>query len=1670
MKEFFCSRALFTGSLLLLASSLCWAQECPPDDFRVEYYGEPRFIVSSGTNTVWAHQIETSPDSNSHFKGNVTVSGSLSVQGTDVMKLLASMQAQFAASQSQLQAEVNVLRGLMASIVANCSCAAGIVIPPPPPPPVTTGPPSVGAPTTAASPPTATSSRASTGAAAIPGSTAAPSGTASSSTSASPPPSTTQLAGANPTTADLPASTGPVMSSAGLTTGPAASSSSLTTGPADSTTAVVGVVSTAAPLPTTTARLLSTTFSGLIVRTVPAAPYAAGWNANGQLGRTLGFDSPVPVAVTRSWTNLTSVVDVACNDQFTLYLTENGTAYSVGQNTNGQGGDGSLLNNWTPIPVVRPWAATERVTVIGTGRYSSFFALTNGRVYATGLNDNGQLGDNTVVRKQSPVLITQPWGFAVKVVQIRGGWSHTLFLLDNGLVYATGYNGYGQLGDGTLVQRTTPVQAGPTNPPWGNAPIKMVAADFYQSVVLSSSGIAYGVGYNGNGQLGDGSCTDRANFVTVRQTWGQIAIDSVSCGYLHCLYLLVDGTVWSTGYNANGQLGDGTLIQRNSSVPMLRPWGTDVFVTSVTAGFYHSVMLLNNGTVFAVGNNAYGGLGDGTTTQRSTPVRVSDPSTQGTSPIALKISAGIYHTAILYDNVYRDTSGPEFSYPVSMTTGVPFPSSGPRLVYATGYGLQGPIGDSFAVDRTTLQPVVRPWGTAAAVDDFSGGQYHSIYLAGGLPYATGSNSEGQQGDNTLQNNFSPKPVVRTWGGGSPVVNVYAGRAQSFFVLANGTIWATGSNTNGQLGDNTVASKQTPVQVILQWSPAAVKPVQIASGGTHTVFLLDNGRVYGTGYNGYGQIGDGTTVDKKIPTPAFQAWGNAFVTQVAAGYYHTLALTDNGLVYAVGYNGYAQLGDTTATDRTTWIVTKIPWGSVPVSSIAAGYYHSMFVVAGKVWGCGMNSNGQLADGSTTQRPTPVLGNSPWSGNVTSVQAGYGHTIYLTSNGQVFASGQNANGQLGDGTTTVRTSPVLVPAPFSAARAVAVTAGMYHSMVLYDAFAPPTISTGIAATTAAAPRPPTPVPRSAYTVGYNSVGQLGDGYGFTRYQLAAVRPAWPASTGIMGVSANNDQISFVTDDGIAYHTGANGNGQAGDGTLLNNWAPVPVVRPWGSVKVVFAVSGRYHTHYVLENGKVYATGYNSDGQLGDGTAVQKQSPVAITQPWGTAIKVIQIASGWYHTVFVLADGTAYACGANSYGQLGDGTTVAKTTPVRIASTSPPWGNAPVLMAAINFYQTIILSTNGLVYGVGNNGNGQLGDGSTTDRTNFVTVSRPWGNIVVNSVSAGYLHCLFLLETGDVWAVGYNANGQLGDGTTLQRNSSVAVTRTWPAGVKVSQIAAGFYHSVFLLENGRVYAVGTNSYGNLGDGTTTGRLLAVECLPPSVEGITPFALSINAGQYHTVLTYDTVFVPGSTTASVALPSSTTGLQPSNSLQTAYAFGYNFDGELGDGSAVHRPAQGIVRRTWGNTTAVVSTAAGQYHSVFVTETGIPYATGANSDGQLGDGTSRSNYMPIPVTRTWGSTAVVLVGAGRASSFFVLATGTVYGAGINTNGQLGDNTVVSKTTPVLLAVPWNTNINKVVSIAGGGMHTVFLLDNGLGYGTGYNGVCAQQFIWGTASWEYQIL
>ena len=306
-------------------------------------------------------------------------------------------------------------------------------------------------------------------------------------------------------------------------------------------------------------------------------------------------------------------------------------------------------------------------------------------------------------------------------------------------------------------------------------------------------------------------------------------------------------------------------------------------------------------------------------------------------------------------------------------------------------------------------------------------------------YAFGDNTDGALGNGTSTDAYLP--TVITLPGGVTPTGGAAGGDHTLAIGSNGALYAWGLGTDGQLGNGTTTSSSTPVQVSL---PPGVVPVAVAAGDDHSLALGSNGTLYAWGYNGYGQLGNGTKTTEDTPvTVTFPSGVTAIA--IAAGEDLSLALGSDGNVYAWGDGNLGALGQGNQRNSSTPLEVPLPSG-VTASAIAAGGRFGMAIGSdGKLYSWGDGDNAELGDGTNTFSTTPVVVEMPSGVSASVISAGGDHAMAIGSNDLLYSWGMGTDGQLGNGGTTKESIPFRVSMP-TGVTAVAITGGLDSSLAI------------------------------------------------------------------------------------------------------------------------------------------------------------------------------------------------------------------------------------------------------------------------------------------------------------------------------------------------------------------------------------------------------------------------------------------------------------------------------------------------------------------------------------------------------------------------------------------------------------------------------------------------
>lgn len=993
-----------------------------------------------------------------------------------------------------------------------------------------------------------------------------------------------------------------------------------------------------------------------------------------------------------------------------------------------------------------------------------------------GKNDYGQLGNGLNDDVLMPARPTEAGVLAGKTLfSVAAGMQHCLALSSDGTVATWGDGFMGKIGDGEALPRAFPVAVDRGGVLAGKT-VVAVAAGWDHSLVLCSDGTMATWGANGYGQLGHGIPGSYSTRPVAVSTAGVLAgrrVVAIATAEYQCLALCSDGTLVQWGQTEAGNLHEPAEFPRTGALA-----GKQVIAISMGGG--QKFARCSDGSIAAWGYNAFGQLGDNSSTTRTVPVAVLKAGAlAGRTPVSVK--GGYVHSMALC-------------------------SDGALVAWgANGAGL---LGDGTATPNPPYSKLVPVMVTATGVlagkqvIDFQCGDSHNLALCSdGTLVSWGQNADGQLGTNTTAPSLVPVRVGTTnLPSGSRIVSAVTG-PRSHYNLAIISLSAPEVITSPA---NLVRSHSAQLRGL-------VRPV---GQDTSAFFEWGTSTDYGTTVPVDGGIIPGTTSEKMVfhsladlqpaTTYHFRLWAE---NESGRTYGQAMSFrTPNNNPYAASIATGSAL--TPAFDRNgTRFSLTVPYtvDELPVTVIAEDPAAEI-TIQGIHPGADGTVNVNLPPGSLAIRVDLVAENQSDTKSYWIDVVRLPETIIYETGTEIGASAER--------------------------------------------FALPDVPVNIELRYAPEPGTGLMVARSTgleFPLGRFS--NLAHGQAIV---LTHASKSYRFIANYYGGSGNDLVLEWA--DTAVYGWGANGNGQlgAGDGTPAPRLLPMPVTGGNPDALATFATAAGYmHSLALASDGTVRAWGSNTFGQLGDGTKTSRDTPAPVLAGGALAGKtVVSIAAGAFHSLALCSDGTVAAWGYNNHGQLGNGSTTLATTPVAVDASGVLAGRKVVAISA-GAYHSLALCADGSVAAWGFNGTGALGDGTTLNRTAPVMVITTDGELLTaGAISAGQYHNLAaILSNGRVVAWGYNHRGQLGDGTTEQRSRATPVAT---AGVLNGQsaylLAAGASHSAVVLNIGTMAAWGEGSSGQLGNGSNASSLLPVAVSRPGVlSGLTIETLV--AGADHTL-----------------------------------------------------------------------------------------------------------------------------------------------------------------------------------------------------------------------------
>lgn len=1005
---------------------------------------------------------------------------------------------------------------------------------------------------------------------------------------------------------------------------------------------------------------------------------------------------------------------------------------------------------------------------------------TNGTLWIWGLNSSGEIGNNSVVTRSSPVQVGTRLYTDIDI-----GQKYVAAIRNDGTLWTWGRNNLSQLGTANTTDRSSPVQVGDKTD-W----YKIFAGETHTAGIrtawnndLYTAGV--GTTFNSTYEGINGWTYPRKSPILVSQVnpWREIY-----SGLNHFIAIKTDGTLWGWGGDAFGQIGIGTVATVRSSPVQI---GTRNDWSSISAGSTYTLGVRTDGTLWGWGINTSGELGLNVATNRSSPVQIGTrtwskilASAQATS-LAVRSDGtlwtwGQYPVGLNAPVINRSSPvqiGTETNW-LSPQNGKYFAGTGSPVfarkinkslyVYAAGEGVSN--GISFYKSSPVQVTSTRNWKSVNAGNSFT----IAISTSGSM-WAWGTQANGVIGNNTVTASASQESPVQigtltTWASAS------AGEGNVVAIRNDNTIWTWGANTAGQLAQNDTISRSSPVQVgtLTNW-------LRVSAGRSHVMAIKTDGTLWGWGINTNNNIGDGTITSR---SSAVQIGTRTDWSKISAGDGHTMAITTGGELYAMGMGTVGQQGTNNVSPGTQ--PQRV--GTSTWTDVAAGHQMTAAVRSdGTLWAWGQGTDGRL--GLLRNRSLPNYVDA--STTFTSISTGDETALAIAYDGKLWSWGGNGNGALGFNDAISRSSPVQVGT--RTWNKISVGDFSFVLAVRSD--------------------------NTLWSWGGNAFGNLG--FNDTTNRSSPVQ---------VGTLSNWKEVSSgylhshaVKTDGTLWGWGYNALGGLGLGDAVNRSSPVQVgtLTNWSKVGSIFATAFGLKT-----DGTLWSWGRGGEGQRGSNNALSTSSPVQIgTRTWsfiadgGGGLPSMQT----YHMLAVRSDGTLWTWGKNDVGQLGLNDLVSRSSPVQIG-TETNWASGEVGGSS-----TMAIKTNGTLWAWGLNTVAMLGLGNTINRSSPVQVGTLSSWV---SASIGEQHTVLLQNNGYVLTTGAsNQSGEPGFETNRAINRSnpvqLGIDTNWQkVNIGNTPILGSAPPQILAQKtDGTLWTWGGNTVGNLGDGTLTNKSSPVQ-----------------------------------------------------------------------------------------------------------------------------------------------------------------------------------------------------------------------------------------------------
>lgn len=548
-----------------------------------------------------------------------------------------------------------------------------------------------------------------------------------------------------------------------------------------------------------------------------------------------------------------------------------------------------------------------------------------------------------------------------------------------------------------------------------------------------------------------------------------------------------------------------------------------------------------------------------------------------------------------------------------------------------------------------------------------------------------------------------------------VCSITCGERHVIARTQSGLLYSWGDNLCGQLGDDSNVDRYKPMIID---SLSTLNIIEVCCGAYHSLALTNEGELFAWGYNRIGQIGNGQNKNNEWAPININPSSAGKFKMISCGYHHSMAISSNGIVYGWGYNGYGQLGIGHYHDH---VIPQVVMNlnDISISKIVCGRYHSLFLSCeGDIYGCGKNSCGQIGSNKLPNLIYPTKMND--SEKFTDISATiFDNTSFARSESNSFyICGECRDEEKRNLTKTEFRS--------------------FHEMqmaVTYSGRSNQPVYNG---------------KRQEFFESNESNSSSND-----RLNINILQNHIGSQIYFFSIYSYTETKSLIiSDKNEIWCLNLRNN--------LNNSYRIEKVLEFSENSIIQISSGAAHLLALTSSGKIYSWGYNNSKQLGHNPPIGFYKPTLIP----SIENFKKISCGAYHSLALSELGQVYSWGHNYHGQIGNNKTSDEITLYKVELSTKR-----IIDISTGYNHSIAITCKGDVFSWGNNEFGQLGIG-----TNFVAykpnqVIFPQNTIIIRAV-CGKNHSLFLSESGHVYAAGLNHFGQIGNKTEINQNTPVKV----------------------------------------------------------------------------------------------------------------------------------------------------------------------------------------------------------------------------------------------------------------------------------------------------------